>query len=63
MSGNRKVQVAIAGLSALYALTAIALAFAVPQPHREFEYMVIGTGATAATMLAFFLGRSLRRRS
>jgi hypothetical protein len=47
----------IAALGTLYALTAVALCGALPGPHTEFDYMVIGSGSIGVAMLAFYAGR------
>jgi hypothetical protein len=59
---DRNLAATVMALALLYALSAYALARALPGPHQQFDYMVIGTGSTGVTMLAFFVSRIVRLR-
>lgn len=54
---------AVAALAILYAVISLVLCLALPGQRQQFEYMVIGTGATGVTMLALFLGLIFKWRT
>jgi hypothetical protein len=63
MKRRRKILAfVIAGLVALYGATAVALFLSLPLPHRQFDYMVIGTGSIGITIFALFAGYAVRSR-
>jgi hypothetical protein len=46
----------VAGLVLLYTVCAAILFYLLPDPHQDFEYMVIGTASAGLTMAALFVG-------
>jgi hypothetical protein len=54
-SRRAQLSIVIIALALLYAGSAAFLFRAMPEPHQNFELMVVGTGAAGITMFGFYL--------